>query len=318
MVTKETWRKGFKSGLRTTWLLGKVIFPITLIISLLEHTPVIDWLVFLFEPLMQWFGLPGEAAISLVLANLLNLYAGIAAVLTLDLTVKDVFILAVMMSFSHNLLIETAIARQIGVKAWVLVSVRLGLAFVSALVLHWFWRGGDEKAVYALQPAAKEELAGWGAILWHGVETAVFGIIELAALVIPLMVVIQLLKDVQAIHFLSRSLIPFTRILGVSNNTATTLMAGIIFGIAYGAGVIIQTAKEENLAKRDLYLISIFLVSCHAVIEDTLLFVPLGIDVLPLLLLRLVTAFLLTALTAQIWNRVGMRHEWQKGRSFSA
>jgi hypothetical protein len=44
----------------------------------------------------------GEAAIPLVLANLLNLYAGIGAILSLELTIKEVFILAIMMSFSHH------------------------------------------------------------------------------------------------------------------------------------------------------------------------------------------------------------------------
>ena len=51
---------------------------------------------------MSIFGLSGDAAIPLVLGNFLNLYAAIGAILTLDLTVKEVFIIAVMLSFSHD------------------------------------------------------------------------------------------------------------------------------------------------------------------------------------------------------------------------
>lgn len=46
----------------------------------------------------------------------------------------------------------------------------------------------------------------------------------------------------------------------------------------------------------------LFLCACHAVVEDTLIFVPLGINVLPLLLIRLVAAVLLTLLIARLWR----------------
>lgn len=47
----------------------------------------------------------------------------------------------------------------------------------------------------------------------------------------------------------------------------------------------------------------IFLVACHAVVEDTLIFIPLGIPVLPLLFIRLLTAIVLTMAVAYIWNQ---------------
>ena len=74
-------------------------------------------------------------------------------------------------------------------------------------------------------------------------------------------------------------------------------------GLAYGAGVMIQAAKEEGVSKKDMTLAFIFLVACHAVVEDTLIFIPLGIPVLPLLIIRLVTAIVLTIVVGYIWNR---------------
>ena len=84
-------KKGLLSGLNTTWSLGKVIFPVTLIVTVLQYTPVLPWIINLIAPLMNLIGLPGDAAIPLVLGNFLNLYAAIAGILTLDLTVKEVF-----------------------------------------------------------------------------------------------------------------------------------------------------------------------------------------------------------------------------------
>ncbi len=307
MITRNTWKTGFKNGLETSWTLGKIIFPITVIVSIIQFTPLIDWVILLFTPLMKIFGLPGEAAIALVLGNILNLYAAIGAILSMDLQVKEVFTLAVMLSFSHNLLVETVVARKIGIKAWVVVAVRLGLAGISAIFINLIWQGGTEKAVYGMIPEKQAVPDGIWEILFQSVETAVVGILQLTVIVIPLMMGIQLLKDIDAIRYLSKGMAPFTRMLGVSANTSITIMAGLLFGIAFGAGVIIQTAKEQNLSKRDLYLLSIFLVACHAVVEDTLLFVPLGINVLPLLLIRLVVAFLITMLTSKIWDR----YEWR-------
>src|SRR3954465_5317235 len=104
-----TIQNGLRVGLRTTWTLGKIIFPITVLVVILQHTPVLPWLIKLVSPFMGIFGLSGEAAIPLVLGNALNLYAGIAGILSLELTVKEVFIIAIMLSFSHNIFIETAV-----------------------------------------------------------------------------------------------------------------------------------------------------------------------------------------------------------------
>lgn len=86
-----------------------------------------------------------------------------------------------------------------------------------------------------------------------------------------------------------------------------TLVAGLTIGLAFGAGLMIQAVEEDGVSRRDMYLALIFLVSCHAVVEDTVIFIPLGIPVWPLLVIRLVTAILLTMTVAFIWNRWELR-----------
>jgi hypothetical protein len=315
VVLVNTLKQGLKVGLQTTWTLGKIIFPITLIVTIIGYTPLMDWLTTLLSPLMGFIGLSGEAAIPLVLGNILNLYAAIGAMLTMDLTVKEVFILAVMLSFSHNLIVESAVAKQVGVKIWIMVVVRIGLALFAAWAINLFWQGGGERAQYGFVPAAGDEaVAGWGAIVLQGVESAFFGIVQLAVIVIPIMVFIQIMKDLKWLDVFSKWMSPFTRVLGIKENTSTTLAAGLVFGLAYGAGVMIQAVKEDGVSKKDLYLVMIFLVACHAVIEDTLLFAPLGIPLWPLLLIRLVTAIVLTIAVAVIWNRLEKKQEARDSR----
>lgn len=302
-------KNGAMTGLKTTWTLGKIIFPVTLIVVMLQHTPVLPWIIQKIEPFMGLLGLSGDAAIPLVLGNFLNLYAGIAGILSVELTVKEVFIIATMMSFSHNLFIESAVAVKVGVKMWIIIAVRVGLALLSAIMINLLWSGGQEIAQYGMIPIEEEQIAGVTAIVGIGLKKAILGIIQLSLIVIPLMIGIQLLKDYRWLSVFSKWLAPFTRMLGMKENTSTTMAAGLFFGLAMGAGVMIQAVQEDGVSKKDITLAFIFLVACHAVVEDTLVFIPLGIPVLPLLLIRLVTAIMLTIIVAAIWKRFEIAEE---------
>lgn len=299
----STIKKGLLVGFQTTWTLSKIIFPITLILVILQFTPILPWVINLVSPIMSVFGLRGEAAIPLVLGNFLNLYAGIAGILSLELTVKEVFILAVMLSFSHNLFIETAVALKVGVKLWVVLVVRLGLASISAIVINLVWSGGSEVATYGMAPKVIAVPDGWFEIIVLGLQKASFGVVQLALVVIPLMVIIQYLKDRNYLQRISEKLIPLTKVLGIAPNASMTLVSGLVIGLAFGAGVMIQAVREDGVSKKDATLVFIFLVACHAIVEDTLIFIPLGIPILPLFFLRLFTAFVLTIVVATVWRR---------------
>ncbi|MCW4644990.1 nucleoside recognition domain-containing protein [Bacillus safensis] len=301
----ETWKNGLKAGLSTTWTLGKVIFPVTILVSILQHTPVMDWIIRFIQPFMGLFGLSGEAAIPLVLGNMLNLYAGIAAILTLELPVKEVFILAVMLSFCHNLIIESTVAAKVGLRVSVILLVRISLAVISAIVIHLVWQGGEEPAQYGLLSAAQaaDVPSSWYMIVFLALQKAVLGVLQLACIVIPLMIIIQFMRDLGWLHTLSKWLSPFTRMLGMKENTSMTMVAGLTIGLAYGAGVMMKAVEEDGVSKKDLTLAFIFLVACHAVVEDTLVFIPLGIPVWPLLVIRLFSAILLTAAISYIWRK---------------
>ncbi len=300
-------KRGLQVGLRTTWTLGKIIFPVTLIVAVLQYTPILPWVIERIAPFMKLIGLSGDAAIPLVLGNFLNLYAAIGAILTLDFTVKEVFILAVMLSFSHNLIVESGVALKVGIKLWVVLVTRLGLAFFSAMVINLVWQGGGETAQYGLiQATSDDQVSGLGAILLSALEKAGLGILQLAMIVIPLMIVIQILKDLQWLKKFSQGMSPVTKSLGMNENTSTTMAAGLLFGLAYGAGVVIQAVEEDGVSKKDITLAFVFLMSCHAVIEDTLIFIPLGIPVWPLFLIRLGVAVALTLIVGLFWKRSGI------------
>ncbi|MEK4564693.1 nucleoside recognition domain-containing protein [Alkalihalobacillus sp. FSL R5-0424] len=316
-------KRGLMSGLSTTWTLSKVIFPITLFITILSYTPVLHWLASLISPLMSLIGLTGEAAIPLVIGNALNLYAGIGAILSLDLTVKEVFILAIMLSFSHNLFVESAVAAKVGLRIPIIIAVRVGLALLSAFVINLVWQGGGEQAVYgfgstgATEASVAAEPSGWLEILGEGILAGVTGIAQLALIVIPLMLIVQIMREKNWLKLIANGLAPLTKLIGVDKNTSVTLASGLSIGLAYGAGVMIDAVKEDKVKKKDLYIVFIFLVACHAVVEDTLVFLILGIPVWPLLVIRLTAALVLTIAISRIWNSYDKKRLKQHEENFA-
>ena len=69
---------------------------------------------------------------------------------------------------------------------------------------------------------------------------------------------------------------PVFRPIGFRPQALFPLLIGIIFGIAYGAGVLIPQSRSGDLDAKQVFLIAAFLGLCHAIIEDTLLFVAMG------------------------------------------
>lgn len=132
----DTIKRGLINGFKTLWILSKVLVPVYLVITLIGMTPVLNWIAVVFKPIMFLFGLPGEAAIVLVLGNTLNLYAALGAIASLTLTAKQITILAVMLAFSHSLIVETAIFKKLKVSGLKIVSLRLSLCLFSGVFLN--------------------------------------------------------------------------------------------------------------------------------------------------------------------------------------
>ena len=134
-------------------------------------------------------------------------------------------------------------------------------------------------------------------------KEAIFGSLSsvwnIAVIVFPLMIAMEFAKKYKLMDYISAGLRPLTKFLGVERSAAFPLAVGLIFGLAYGSGVIIQSAQEGEIDKGSLTLVSIFLVCCHAVGEDTLLFVAVGANGWLLLGLRTLAAFVVTMLVSR-------------------
>jgi hypothetical protein len=123
---------------------------------------------------------------------------------------------------------------------------------------------------------------------------------QIALIVIPIMISMEILKDLGVLDRIAQLFSPVVKIYGLKKEAGFPLLIGIIIGLSYGAGVIFRSAKEDNLPKRDLYLITYFLVSAHAVFEDTAIFVAIGVSGALLLTTRLFLAALFTYIASKL------------------
>lgn len=122
---------GFFKGVESFWLLVKIMLPVYFIVTFLKFTFILEALAQFFSPYMQIFGLPGGAALAIVLGNTVNLYAAIAVIASLKMSSPQVTILAVMLAVSHSLPLEITIIQKMRTKYITILFLRLS---VSALV----------------------------------------------------------------------------------------------------------------------------------------------------------------------------------------
>ena len=136
MVTVDTLKRGFHKGITSLWELTKVVVPVYTLITFLKYTPVLDWVARVCEPFMKFLGLPGESSVVLVAGKLINLYAALGAISSLDLSSREITILAVMLLLSHSLPMEAAVAQKAGGSGIFMTVMRLVVALIAGIMMN--------------------------------------------------------------------------------------------------------------------------------------------------------------------------------------
>ncbi len=126
---------------------------------------------------------------------------------------------------------------------------------------------------------------------------------KLLLIIVPLVTLFEVLRYIPIFRRAGRAVDPLMHGMGLSREAAVPLFTGIFLGIAYGAGIIIRVAQEKRLSRRELFLMGLFLATCHAVVEDTLIFVVIGGNGWVMLGVRVLLAVLLTGVLARLWSR---------------
>lgn len=284
------------------WLL-KIMLPISLAVSLLHYWGLTARLGGLLAPGFALIGLPGEAAIVFITSILVNIYAAIAVIATLPLDLREVTILALMCLISHNMPVETAIQKKTRSSALGMLGLRLTASIVAAVVLNALLPAHLGAGLAAQQSAA---FANIGQMLLDWLADAAWLVLKITLIVTGLMILQNLLKEFNIIKVLSRLCAPLMRLLGLSRESAFLWLVAQILGLAYGSAVLIDAVEGNQISAADAKRLNYHIAINHSLLEDTLLFVAIGVPAVWITFPRIALAIIV------VW---GLRTVERLGRS---
>jgi len=127
---------------------------------------------------------------------------------------------------------------------------------------------------------------------------AIFGSLRLSLklilIIVPLMIAYEFLENSRTFKKILDGLHFLLKPLGFSKQASISMLAGIFLGVTYGSGVLLAQSEKKVLSEMDAILTAVYLSMCHAVIEDTLVFVAIGGNGLYMLGTRIVIATVIT------------------------
>lgn len=117
---------------------------------------------------------------------------------------------------------------------------------------------------------------------------------------IPIIIAIEIFKDTKLIDKLSNIIKPISNFLSISEKSGVSLLFGVVFGLTFGAGAVIQSVKDYNIDKRSVLLVAMFLSMFHAAIEDTVIFGAVGADMMAIVIARIIAAVTITLILSKL------------------
>ncbi|MBO5086319.1 MAG: nucleoside recognition protein [Paludibacteraceae bacterium] len=298
-----------RNALKTALWIIRIIIPVSFVVTLLDFYGVIEWISAYTAPLFQLIGLQGNAAIVYFSSLFLPLYAPIAIIATLPLTLREITILALMCLITHNLPIECAVQRRSGTPFWqtlviritfsILGGILLNLILPESLILSPCFRGTSEA-----EGVLNSQLSNLNSQLINWLTSTLSLCIKIILIITALMYGQFLLKRYGIINKIAQPLAPFMRLCGLQPDSAFLWLVAQIVGLTYGAGIMAQEIEESGANREELHRINLHICVNHSLIEDTAIFCMLGVAWYFLVIPRLIFAIIIVNLHNLIKNHV--------------
>ncbi len=286
------YKQTLKTSLHSAWIILKLVIPIYIIADILYFYNTLSYISFLIEPFTSFIGLPTETSLAIISGMFLNLYAAVAFAAPLDLTPHQWTTLAIFLGICHSLVVESVIMKKIGIPNIYSYSLRFfGGLFVAYLVFlmpsSWF------KATLSESVFEKITYETFELLIYGSISNAIALSVKIIFLITILIFIMDFIKSRKFIQQSSKNI-----------SKGFSIGVGVILGITYGAGILIKEAQGDNIKKNDLFFIATFLMICHAIIEDTLLFVIFGADFTMVILIRTISAIILSYVALYFYSKI--------------
>jgi hypothetical protein len=283
---RQSLQSSFSSGI----LILKLVIPFYILADILLYFDLLRPVSQLFLPITSILQLPAETAMAITAGVFLNLYAAVAFAAPLGLSSYEWTILGVFLGVCHSLPVENAIMKKLGIGLIYSTFLRLFMAFLTTFPLFflpasWYSGTGSGKEIQITHYDSITDL------LLHSMLNAAVLSLKIIILITLIIFLMDSLKRTRFISNCSQRV-----------QTSFSLLTGQLLGITYGAGILFKEANSGNLKKKDLFFIGTFLMICHSLLEDPLLFVLFGANYWIMIISRLsmacIAAFLFTRLSS--------------------
>jgi spore maturation protein SpmB len=279
-----------------------MMLPISLVVMLLEESGLLSWLARLAAPLMGFLGLPGEAALVCLSAIFLGNYSAIAVIETLHLSSRDIIILATFSLICHSFFIENAILKRAGSSLFRMSFHRLFFAIATAWVLNLILPAAPLTQTEVIPlPVIALDVRELPSVLLSWFISIVALIFRISLIIFAVILLQKIMDEFGLIKSLGRFCSPFMRILGLSANAGYVWIVANVVGLLYGSAALVEEARKGTLSRTEIDLFNCHIAINHSQIEDTFIFVALGVPFLWAALPRFFVAIML------VWLERGCR-----------
>ncbi|MFP4549693.1 MAG: transporter [Spirochaetales bacterium] len=291
----KTVAKGAAEGAMTAlWLLA-IMLPVSFGVFLLEWFGLLAAISGTLEPAFALLDVEGSGALVFLSGLLINLYSAIATMAELGLDLRETTILALMGLTAHNFLVEIAVLSSGGANAFRMIVLRLLGAVLVGLALSWILPAAlaESEPLFGITLGTENRATVLGDWAIGAVEL----VVRVGVILLLLMISEQLLNEYGVTRRLGRHLRPLMRFLGLSEDVAFLWVVSNTLGLAYGSGVLRRELGTGEISRRDGDLLCHHVALSHSLLEDTLLFVALGVPALWLIVPRVMLALV------AVWER---------------
>jgi hypothetical protein len=297
---KDLLKTGFNSGLHKGWAgfvwMAKILIPISFLTSLLAWSGWINKADIFLRPIMGFLDLPPTAALPLLIGMLANIYGGIAAMVVLPFTKAQMTLMAIFLLMCHSLIQEGVIQGKSGLPPLRATVFRLAAATITVLCVAPFLDSTD--TVHALSRGAMPVSQPFMAMLKDWGMTTLSITVKMFIIIMSLLILLEVMKAFGWIKHVVRALHPLLKALGLSEKVGFLWVTAAVFGLSYGAAVIVEEAKGGHLTREELEGLQISIGMNHSLVEDPALFLSLGLSAfwiwVPRLVMAMVAVRLLT------------------------
>lgn len=293
-IIKDSLRPAVKT---TSWLL-KIMIPISLAVCLLQYYGVIAWCAQWLNPLFCHIGLPGASSIAFLTGATVTTYAALAVMMTMELTLRQATIIAIMVLICHALPLECTVVKKVGSHPIRMGLLRIAGALLAAMYLNLVLPEMSE-------PFSALSVSASDASIWQVLQGWLLSSLKLClmifAIIYALMFVQRLMERYGLMQKLVRPLSPIMVLFGLPPNAAYLWLVGNVLGISYGSAVMIQLEEEGKISRKEADDVNYHLIMNHSMLEDTLVFATAGVSALWILSTRLLFALVL------VWGRKALK-----------